>query len=291
KILRDQTNAAFDKMKEHRKVLDEKFRDESAQLAENISDELAEIEKKIEKGLGLKPLFEDLKDLQRRFKDTKLIRKHRNKLRKQIDKAFKVIKAKRFGENANRSDNKLGRLQRRYDGLVKAISKMKSSIGRDKKDVEFEERRISSTDGQLEAQIRTAKLKMIRERIDSKQEKLDEMLKIEKTLEEQIAREKEKEEKAKKMSEAKEKTKDEIAGKIEQQKTELAKEADKLKKQAEKITTVKKSKKSKSKSNGDDNLVSAVNSTLGESLEDVVDTIKAIAEVVSDQLSDLGEEE
>jgi uncharacterized protein YqgV (UPF0045/DUF77 family) len=34
-------------------------------------------------------------------------------------------------------------------------------------------------------------------------------------------------------------------------------------------------------------LLSAVKTTIGESLQDVVDTIKAVAEVVSDQVDDI----
>lgn len=279
--LKQETNELFDKMKAHRKVLDEKFKEESEASAKRITETLTEIEGKIEKGLGLKPLFEDLKALQRDFKDTQLVRKDRNKLRKQIDKAFKVIKAKRFGDQAKGSDSKLSRLQRRYDGLVKAISKMKSSIGRDKKDVEFEERRLSRTDGQLEAQIRTAKLKMIQERIDSKQEKLDEMLKIEKTLTSQIATETEKEEKAKKTAETKKENKEKIAEQIEKQKEDLKEDAEKLKKQAE---AIKEGKSGSSKAKpGKKAKKTEASGKESAPVTDVVDTISAIAGVLSDQ--------
>lgn len=285
--LKEETNGLFDKLKEHRKTLDDKLKVKSEEASQKIEETLNDIEAKIEKGLGLKPLFQDLKDLQNRFKDADLIRKDRNRLRKQIDKAFKVIKEKRFGDSSSNSDNKLSRIQRRYDGLVKAISKMKSSIGRDKKDIEFEERRISSTDGQLEAQIRTAKLKMIKERIDSKQEKLDEMLKIEENLVKQINAEKEKIEKAEKLAAATEEAKERIAEEIAEEKAQRKEEEEDLKKAAEEIKASKTEKKSKTKAQPKDNLVSAVGTTLGESLEDVVDTIKAIAEVVSGQVEEL----
>lgn len=299
--LREETNALFDKMKELRKSFDTQLRSQSEEIAASFHSSLEELEGKIEKGLGLKPLFEDLKKLQNKFKEANLIGRDRNKLRKRIDKAFKIVKDKRFGGSGGSDDSKAGRMQRRYDGLVRAISKMQSSIGRDRKDVEFEERRISTTDGQLEAQIRTAKLKMIKERINSKQEKLDEMLKIEVTLKDQIAKEIERQEQAKAAAKAKEEAKAKIAAEVADNQAKMEADKETLEKAAEKIKASKAKVKSEAKTKKedqakqdapaeDDSLVGAVSTTLGESLEDVVDTIKAIAEVVGDKVEDLVEE-
>ena len=288
--LRDETNSMFDQLKSLRRAIDQKLREQSEVVAKKYHEALDVIEKKIEGGLGLKPLFEELKRLQNDFKNSDIVRRDRDKLRKRIDRAFKAVKQKRFGDSESGSDNKLARLTRRYDGLMKAIGKMKSSIGRDKKDIEFEEKRISSTDGQLEAQIRTAKLNMIRERIDSKQEKLDEMLKIQTTLESQIATETERAEKAKMMAAAEEEAKAKIAEDIAHDKVERMENEDELKVAAEKIKASKKAKKTaadQKEKEGTGELLSAVKTTIGESLLDVVDTIKAVAEVVSDQVEDM----
>ena len=60
---------------------------------------------------------------------------------------------------------------------------MEGSISRDRKDIEYETKRIQTTTEQLESQIRVAKIRMIEDRIRSKQEKLEELLKTKVSLE------------------------------------------------------------------------------------------------------------
>ncbi len=236
KSLRESVNSHFDRLKELRKELDEILRKDSESKRDEFYAELSEIEKKIEEGMGLKPLFEDLKDIQRRFKNSKLVRDHRNKVFKRIDGLFKVVKKKRFGEKATKPG--ASRTQRRYDGLINAIKKMEKSVDRDKKELDFQDKRIESTAGQLESQIRKAKIKMIEERMRSKQVKLDEMLGIKEQLEDRLKVEKEKEEQKKRQAEV-EKRKEEAKKKIEEEmkakKEQLKEEEDKIKKAAESL--------------------------------------------------------
>ena len=81
-----------------------------------------------------------------------------------------------------------------------------------------------------------------------------------------------------------------IADDIAHDKDERVDDAEQLKKAAEKIKASKKPKTPKPKNKeGEEKgeLLSAVKTTIGESLQDVVDTIKAVAEVVSDQVDDI----
>jgi len=241
--LRKATDEAFDTMKELRKKMNDAFGEESAERKEKFIKSLKDIEEKVEKNLGLKPLFEELKSIQRDFNNTKFVQRHRQEVWNKLDGLFKVIKEKRFGDKASSDSSPKGRLERRYNGLQRAIQKMKSSIGRDESDLKFEKKRIERTDGQLELQMRQAKLKMIEERLKSKEIKLDDMLKTQKDLEGKIEREIEKQrqaEIAKEKQKAAEEAKKKIQAQMEAERKERSEEEEaKIQAAAERIQSDK----------------------------------------------------
>lgn len=240
--LRDMTNDIFALLKEKRQSLDNEKAKLSSEVATAISSKLDEIEEKINKGMGLKPLFNDLKKIQDDFKTGALNRNDRTKLWKRLDQAFKIVKEKRGIDKDKGGDGQgAERLDRRLQGLVTAIEKMEKSIQRDENDHRYENDRISNADNQLEAQIRVAKLRMIDERLQSKKEKLAEMLKTKANIESRIAREKKREEELKarqalkeELKEAKESVKQKIAETIQIQAEQVDVEA--LEKAAEAIS-------------------------------------------------------
>lgn len=314
--LRSKTNELFDTMKALKKTADTEFKKQSKVIAKEFKEKISAIDEKIEKGLGLKPIFEELKKLQAKVKDAAFTRDDRNDIWKKIDRSFKAVKEKRFGDKASGGTNAVSRLEGRYNGLIAAINRMQNSIKKDVNEKNFQTKRINNTDGQLEAQIRQAKLVMIDERINSKQVKLDDMLKTKVELEQRMEREKAKEaaraEKAKSKEVAKElkaKVQEEIAAK---QNNRTPEEEAELKKAAENIAATKKRRAEKSaaaetsKSTGeqvdelltsappkakaeeakDESLLDAISSTMGEALENVSDTVKAITSVVADKVED-----
>ena len=247
--LRAKTNELFDAMKAMKKTADTEFKKQSKIVLKEFKEKLTVIDAKVEKGLGLKPIFEELKKLQAKVKDAAFTRDDRNDIWKKIDKLFKIVKEKRFGESGKAGNSGASRLEARYNGLISAINRMQGSIKKDTQEKNFQTKRINVTDGQLEAQIRQAKLVMIEERISSKQMKLDDMFKTKLELEQKMEREKVKEAAIAEKAKAKEvanqlkaKIKEEIADK---QSKRTPKEEAELKKAADTIAATKKKRMEK----------------------------------------------
>jgi len=301
--LRDKTNALFEQMKDLRKKMDQEFREISDKNKEGISEVMDKIEAKIESGLSLKPVFNELKKVQNDLKKMDLTKGHRRKLWDRIDKAFKNVKAKRFGDNPERPEGAKSRLQHRYDGLLEVIGRMERSIQRDRNDLEFQNKRINTTDGQLEAQIRKAKTQMIDERILSKTEKLNDMLKTKTDLEGRLVKEKAREEERaakkaerEKVDAAKAKIEEKIAAEMTEAKDDRKEELDKLLQAADKINLSRQAKKDAQKKKeqsekaplGDGELT--ITEFVSDQLEDIVDTAKAVASIVGSKISEVVEE-
>lgn len=283
--LRDFTNQLFTDLKGLRNKLDHEFDQLSKENFERFQATLAEIERKVTSGARLQPLFDELKELQRKFRDTRFTKEHRNKVWDALDSLFKVVKEKRFGATAPTEDNSAAdRLSRRYEGLLSAIDKMEKSIKRDADDLDFQKRKVEVSDGQLEAQLRQAKILMVEERIRSKQDKLDEMLATKSDLEKRMASQKERDarrEEKEKLEETKKAIQDKIAHEIKVAADARVDDSDKLEKMATELKS-----KGAGKSSGKESLLDAVTTTLTESLEDMVDTVKAVAEVVGDKIQE-----
>ncbi|MEZ5042068.1 MAG: hypothetical protein R2828_19380 [Saprospiraceae bacterium] len=313
--LRDNTNALFGRLKELRVKLDEDFQKKSKANVERFGEMLEGVEKKISEGLSLQPIFDELKELQRKFREADFTRDHRSKVWQRLDKAFKIVKERRFGATGD-DRSPVERLKRRYEGLLTAIEKMERSIQRDQEDLDFQDKKIASTDGQLEAQIRQAKIKMIEERIRSKDEKLGEMQQTKDELEKRMESQEEKESKRlerQRLDDAKKAAEEKIAAQIKQKAEErvgdekIEKAVDALTQSEEEetetsapeneATTAEPAMEAPEESESaeeeaaakpakEESVFEALSNTVGESLEDVVDTVKAVAEVVSDKMED-----
>lgn len=285
--IREHTNQLFDQLKSMRKDLDQEFNTLSQKHAKIFKEKLDEIEKKVEDGLSLQPIFQELKDIQRNFRDTKFTREHRSQVWKKLDGLFKTVKEKRFGSDTSGRTSPSERLKRRYQGLLNAIEKMNRSIDRDKRDLKFQNDRINDADGSLEAQLRAAKTTMIEERIRSKEEKLAEMQKTQSDLEKRMESLKRKEERMKaeqKVEEAKEAIKEKIAQDIKEAEAKRS-EDDSILKAAE---AIKDSASPKQPAEKKESLT--LIETIEDGMEDVVDTIKAVAFVIEQKVESAIEE-
>ena len=304
--LKEKTNELFEKLKDLRKVFKDEFRKVSAEKAAAFQEELQEVESKIEKGLGLKPIFDQMKEIQKRFKEETFAKEDQRKLWNRIDAIFKSVKEKR-GEERDKGKSPVGRLENRYKGLLGAIDRMQRSVNKDNNDLSWEQKKIDQTDGQLEMQIRQAKIIMIQERLSSKQEKLDDMLKTKADLEKKIQREQDLEakrqaEQARKVevAKAKEEVKSKIATEMQEAQAAHANEAAHLETLASEINDSKKKSNPKKEEpvkeepvkeepqstaeKEEESIFEAAAEEIQESIEDTVDTIKAVGSVIADKV-------
>lgn len=264
--LRDNINLLFEDLKKMRSRVKGEFVAASQAIADEFNKSLDDIEARVAAGSSrIGSIFEELKQLQRRYRDARLSNEHRSQIWERIDKAFKKAKERKFGPSANEGSI-AERQERRLGGLLDAIKRMEGSVRRDEDELKFQRKKVNSSEGQLEAQIRTAKIKMIEERLASKREKLAEMEKTRAEVEKQsnAAREKEarraeKEAEKQKIEAAKEAVKSEIAAEI----------------------------KAKSGSTGshekEDSLFEAAATVIGDVLMNALDTAKAVATVAADK--------
>ena len=258
--LRDNINALFDDLKKMRSQVQSEFMETSKGVFEEFNKALDDIEGRIAAGgAKLNSVFEDLKQMQRRYRDARMSNEHRNQLWDRLDGAFKKAKERKFGPSANEGSI-ADRHESRMKGLNDAIKRMEESVRRDEEDLQFQHKKVNTTEGQLEAQIRMAKIKMIEERLSSKREKLAEMHQTRSDVERQISSAKDKEVKR-------------AEKEAEKQKLDAAKEAAK----SEIAASIK------TKTEKDDTLFEAATSVIGDLLMDALDTAKAVASVVAEK--------
>lgn len=196
-LLRDGINDLFVKLKEMRVALNNEFETKSKESYDKFMAALDVLEEKIKNGPRASSNFEELKQMQSDYRTAAMTREHRASVWDRLDGTFKLAKGESpNAQNAGAANvSASGRIQNRLDGLNAAIAKMEVSVQRDKEELDFQNKKIATTDGQLEMQIRQAKLRMIEERYSSKKEKLDEMLATRIDVEKSLTSAKEKEEK------------------------------------------------------------------------------------------------
>lgn len=278
--LRDNINELFEKLRSLRNQMQQEAKSASQMVYDAFIARLEEIEQRIAAGSAkISAVFEDLKIIQRDYRDAKMTNEHRNRLWDRIDKAFKAAKERRFGPSVNEGSI-ADRFERRIAGLREAAQRIQDSIRRDEEDLEFQNRKIATTEGQLEAQIRVAKIKMIEERLNVKREKLKEVLGTLSGLERQLAKAKEKE--AARAAKEAERKRFEAAKAAAQ--AEIAQQVAAAKEAGHTHTEPPSpdAPTTPEEAPGDDALTVAAR-IAGESLQDAVDTARAIGQVLGEK--------
>jgi hypothetical protein len=300
--LRDGINEVFEQLKTLRTQADASFKEGSVKVLAELNASMDAIDAKIQSGNGrFAAIFDELKGLQSKYRQTRLTREDGDQIWNRLDSAFKAAKEKRFGPAANEG-SVADRHDSRLRGLLEAIQKMQSSVDRDAEELKFQEKRISMSEGQMEAQIRTAKIRMVKERLVSKQEKLDEMLKTKAEVEAQAAQTKERDAKRSEKDAEREKlaTAQEIAkARIDSQARAAAAAPVAVAAPVVAIASAAVAEKSTidqaaettvnilaDVSEKGSEIFGALGSVFGDVFEQLGDTVKAVAEVVGDKIEE-----
>jgi DNA repair exonuclease SbcCD ATPase subunit len=241
--LRQKSDAIFEELKKLRDSAKNEAKEKSKEVLDQFMDRIHQLAERLESGAVIKPIFDELVKVQNEIKElAALERSHVRKLKNRLDEVFQQLKAKRESQPGSSPGKIMDQVKSRMEGLSQAIQRLEQSLRGDQRDIDFENKRIASTNGQLEAQIRVAKIKMIEERMRLKQEKLDELNKVREGLEKKQEKFKVKEEKDKQKAEEKkllkkeeQKIKEKISQEIHQTQETLAAEQEKLLKAAEEI--------------------------------------------------------
>ncbi len=287
--LRDNINELFERLRQLRNQMQEEAKSASQAVYDAFIARLQEVEQRIAAGgAKLNTIFEDLKVIQRDYRSAKMTNEHRNRVWERIDAAFKAAKERRFGPSANEG-SLVDRFERRVAGLREAVHRIQDSIRRDEEDLEFQKRKIATTEGQLEAQIRAAKIRMIEERLNVKREKLQEVLGTLNSLERQLAKAKEKE--ALRAAKEAERLRFEAAKALAQ--AEIAQQVGAARKEEDAAETAPIAEPQLSDEQQrdipDDSPLEVAARIAGETLQDVVDTARAIGIVLGEKAEEIAE--
>lgn len=172
--IKDDVNSVFEKLKTFRKTESAEFEAASAKLRDESLSKIEDLKKRVDEKANFKALLEELKNLQAESRKNRHTKNDETTVRKAFDSLFHFINEQR---NLFFSDKNSSRIK----GLNEVIKKMEISLERDRKDLEYLQRKAGSSNVKaLELQLNQLKTKMLNEAIASKEEKLKD---IRKTLE------------------------------------------------------------------------------------------------------------
>lgn len=269
--LRDGINVLFEQLKDVRKKVNSEFMEVSQGVYDKFSKSLDEIEERIAQG-GAKfnSVFDELKKMQREYYNSRMSNEHRNKLWDRLDAAFKKAKERKFGPEAN-AGTIADRHDKRLSSLEEAIKRLEDSLRRDDEELSFQRKKVNTSEGQLEAQIRSAKIKMIEERASGKRERLAELTKAFSDVQRMA-------------STAHEKEARQAAKEAERQLIEAKKAS--IKSEIEAETKAKAANAGAEK----ESFFETATTMLGDALMDALDTAKAVASVAAERAGEVMEE-
>lgn len=164
--IKGDVNAIFEKLKTFRKAESSEFEAASGKLREEVLAKLEDIKSRVVDKANFKALLEEHKALQNESRKNRYSKSDDAIVRKALDSLFHYINEQR---NLFFNDMTSSRIK----GLSEVVDKMEQSLARDKKDLEYLQKKSeSSRANQLEVQLIKVKTNMLNETMASKEEKL-----------------------------------------------------------------------------------------------------------------------
>ena len=164
--IKDDVNSVFEKLKTFRKSETAEFEANSAKLREVVIAKIEDLRSRTNEKANFKLLLEEHKNIQNESRKNRYNKSDDVLVRKNLDSAFQFINEQRNHFFHDLSAN-------RIKGLNEVIERMEAALNRDKKDLEYMQRKAESNkSSSLELQLIKLKTTMMNETIASKEEKL-----------------------------------------------------------------------------------------------------------------------
>lgn len=180
--IKDDVNSVFEKLKTFKKTESAEFEAASAKVRDEAIAKLEDLRKRADDKANFKALLEEHKALQQDSRRNRYTKADDATVRKAFDSAYQYINEQR---NHFFSDKTSSRIK----GLTEVIQKMEQSLNRDKKDLEYLDKKTNSSNiKSLELQLLKVKGNMLKEAIASKEEKLKDIYATMEKLQKQSSR-------------------------------------------------------------------------------------------------------
>jgi len=164
--IKDDVNAIFEKLKTFRKSESAEFEQASAKLRDEVLAKIEAFKAGVSDKSNFKELQEELKTLQTESRKSRYTKSDDATLKKAFDTIFHFVNQQR---NLYFNDKTAVRVK----GLTEVIQKMETSLNRDKKDLDYLEKKANGNNiRSLELQLINVKKNLLNDTIASKEAKL-----------------------------------------------------------------------------------------------------------------------
>lgn len=165
-VIKSEINLVFDHLKHLKDNMLKEKDENSERIKKSVDEQLSVVISKLdEKTVHFKSLMDELRNIQNKLKSQDVKREIKNTLFDNIQTCFEKVKTKRDEVLGGGNNSRL-------EGLKQVADRMLKSLELDKKDLDYNQKKLDIANNKLEQQLREAKMKVLIDKIESKEEKL-----------------------------------------------------------------------------------------------------------------------